>query len=30
MTKSCLWLIAGALFVLPAAGAAQRGGTQAW
>ena len=30
MTKRCLWMIAGALFVLPAAGAAQRGGMQAW
>ena len=30
MTKNCVWLIAGALFALPAAGAAQGGGTQAW
>ena len=30
MTKRCMWIIAGALFVLPTAGAAQGGGTQAW
>ena len=30
MTKRCMWMIAGALLVLPTAGAAQGGGTQAW
>ena len=30
MTKRCTWMIAGALFVLPAAGVAQGGGMQAW
>ena len=30
MTRRCTWMIAGALFVLPAAGAAQGGGMQAW
>jgi len=30
MTKRCTWMIAGALFVLPAAVAAQGGGMQAW
>ena len=30
MTNRCIWMIAGVLFVLPAAGVAQGGGTQAW
>ncbi len=30
MTKRWMWTIAGALFVLPAAGAAQMGGMQTW
>ena len=30
MTERCTWMIAGALFVLPAAGVAQGGGMQAW
>ena len=30
MKQQCAWMIAGALFVLPVAGAAQAGGMQAW